>query len=328
MESVVITGGNGFIGSHMCKLLHQKGFDVHIIDNHSTSPDHQVHSYGTFYRLDISEKKAVQEILKKVNPIAVFHFAARAIVPESEADPILYYNENLVKTIALLESCTKCGIKKFVFSSTCATFGGTGTENLNELTPQDPASTYGRTKLLMEMVMRDIASKGLMDVIVFRYFNASGCSPEAEIGENHIPETHLIPNIVKAHLSGGKNTFKIFGDQYPTADGTCIRDYIHVEDLVDAHFKGLEFLRTHSGFHDFNLGSEKGHSVKEVVTAFENVTKTSMNCEVMPPRAGDPPRLVGDSTKAKKYLGFNPKYSLQESIAHAWSYYQKLNKKK
>ncbi len=322
MESVLITGGNGFIGSHMCKLLHQKGYAVHIIDNHSTSPDKPVHAYGVFHRFDIADKEKVQSLLEQVKPVAVFHFAARAIVPESEADPILYYNENLVKTIALLDSCLKKGVKKFVFSSTCATFHGEGTANLSESTLQAPASTYGKTKLLMEMVMRDIAQKNLMDVIVFRYFNASGCSPSGDIGENHIPETHLIPNIIRAQLSQGKSTFKIFGDTYPTPDGTCIRDYIHVEDLVEAHYQGLIFLQKNSGFHDFNLGSEKGYSVKEVVSAFEDVAKITLQKEVMPARAGDPPRLVGDSAKAKKHLGFSPKYSLHQSIEHAWNYYQ------
>lgn len=324
--TVLITGGNGFIGSHMCKLMSKQGYQVHIIDNHSTSPEHQVHSYGTFHRFDISDKSQVQKLLNQIKPQAVFHFAARAIVPESEADPILYYNENLVKTIALLESCLKCQVKKFVFSSTCATFGGEGEANLNETTPQFPASTYGKTKLLMEMVMRDIAEKKLMDVIVFRYFNASGCSADAEIGENHIPETHLIPNIIKSYLSKGKSTFKIFGDQYPTPDGTCIRDYIHVEDLVAAHYQGLKFLEKNPGFHDFNLGSEKGYSVKEVVQAFESVIGHSIDKEVMPARAGDPPRLVGDSAKAKKHLSFAPQYSLRQSIEHAWKYYQKVLK--
>lgn len=323
MESVVITGGNGYIGSHMCKLMHSKGYQVHIIDNHSTSPDKPVHSYGVFHRFDIADKEKVQALLEKIRPVAVFHFAARAVVPESEADPILYYNENLVKTIALLDSCLKKNVRKFIFSSTCATFKGEGVENLSETTLQAPSNTYGKTKFLMEMVMRDLAQKKLIDVIVFRYFNASGCSPTGDIGENHIPESHLIPSIIKAHLSNGKSTFKIFGDKFPTADGTCIRDYIHVDDLVEAHYQGLKYLQDNAGFHDFNLGSEKGYSVKEVVCAFEEVVGTTLHKEIMEARAGDPPRLVGDSTKAKKHLGFFPKYTLRQSIEHAWKYFQK-----
>lgn len=327
MENVVITGGNGFIGSHMCKLLHQKNYQVHIIDNHSTSPKEHVHSYGTFHHLDIADKPKVQELFNKLKPVAIFHFAARAYVYESEANPLLYYNENLVKTIALLESAIICGIKKFVFSSTCATFGGEGTENLHESMPQIPASTYGRTKLLMEMVMRDFASKGLIDVIVFRYFNAAGCSPEGELGENHIPETHLIPSIMHSKLSGGKQEFNIFGDQFPTPDGTCIRDYIHVNDLVAAHYDGLLYLQKNSGFHDFNLGSEKGSSVREVFNAFKKITGEELPYSIKPPRAGDPPRLVGDSKKAREILNFKPKYSLEDSIAHAWKYYSEKAKK-
>ncbi|MCK5882694.1 MAG: UDP-glucose 4-epimerase GalE [Bacteriovoracaceae bacterium] len=327
MRSIVITGGNGYIGSHMCKLMNKKGFDVHIIDNHSTSPQAPVHKYGTFHHFDIADKKRAIELFNKIRPESIFHFAARAVVPESESNPMLYYNENLVKTISLLESAIEGGVKKFVFSSTCATFGEAGSENISEDTPQNPINTYGRTKLLMEQVMHDLASKDLLDVIVFRYFNAAGSCPEGTIGENHDPESHLIPNIVRAHLSGGLNNFKIFGDKFNTPDGSCVRDYIHVEDLVMAHFEGFNYLDKNHGFHDFNLGSENGYSVKEVVTAFEDITKKELKKEICDPRPGDPPRLVGDSKKARKELNFKPQYNLGQCIAHTLKYLTTKNEK-
>ncbi len=320
MSAVVITGGNGYIGSHMCKLMHKNGYDVHIIDNHSYSPKDPVHSYGTFYNLDIADKENVKNILDRVKPEAIFHFAARAVVPESESDPLLYYNENLVKTISLLESAIESGVKKFIFSSTCATYGEVGDQTINETLPQNPINTYGRTKLLMEQVMRDLASKEMLNFIVFRYFNAAGCCPEGTIGENHDPETHLIPNIVKAHLSGGMNKFKIFGDNFSTPDGSCIRDYIHVEDLAMAHFEGFKYLDSHTGFNDFNLGSENGYSVKEVVSSFEEITGKTLEKEVCDPRPGDPPRLVGDSKKAREHLNFKPKYDLKDCISHTLNF--------
>lgn len=320
MRAIVITGGNGYIGSHMCKLMHQQGFDVHIIDNHSTSPQSQVHQYGTFHNFDIADRERAVKLFKEVKPESIFHFAARAIVPESESNPMLYYNENLVKTISLLESAIEGGVTKFVFSSTCATFGEVDSGNISEMTPQNPVNTYGRTKLLMEQVMRDLASKSLLNVIVFRYFNAAGSCPDGTIGENHDPESHLIPNIVRAHLSGGMNSFKIFGDQFNTPDGSCVRDYIHVEDLVMAHYEGFKYLDQNSGFHDFNLGSENGYSVKDVVKAFEEITGKELKKEVCDPRPGDPQRLVGDSSKAREKLNFRPKYSLSQCIAHTLKY--------
>lgn len=324
-KTFVVTGGNGYIGSHMCKLLHNEGHKVIIVDNFSTSPKKPVHNYGNFVEMDISAGEKLTKLLEDENVDCVFHFAALALVGESQEKPLFYYQENFSKTIELLKSCIDAKVRKFIFSSTCATFGVPETQTISENNQQKPINTYGNTKLLMEMAMRDLAEKNMMDFVVFRYFNAAGCSPEGEIGENHDPETHLIPNIIKAHLGGEGINFKILGDQYPTRDGSCIRDYIHVNDLAYAHYQGYRYIEDKNGFHDFNLGSETGHSVKEVVKAFEKITGTSLNAVVADPRPGDPPTLVSNSAKAKEVLNFQPNYSLEDSIKHTLNYFE--NKK-
>ena len=318
-KNIIVTGGNGYIGSHMCKFLKNKNYNVHIIDNFSTSPNRPTHNYGEFHNYDISDELNISKLIKKIKPECIYHFAARALVSESEADPILYYNENLIKTISLLKSCINSGLRKFIFSSTCATFGIPKTSTLDEDHPQNPINSYGLTKLLMEKCMLDLASKNLIDIIVFRYFNASGCSPDGELGENHIPETHLIPNIIKAYLK--KEKFNLYGDNFPTPDGTCIRDFIHVEDLAEVHYKGQLFLQENSGFHDFNLGSEKGYSVKEVISSFEKIVENKLVYNIKEKRDGDPPRLVGNSKKAKRILNFNPKHDLNSSIKHTLNFF-------
>ncbi len=324
-KSVIVTGGNGYIGSHMCKYLYNQGYDVHIIDNFSTSPNKEMHKYGVFHKKDIADSEYLHNLFSKISPEAIFHFAARAVVPESEADPMLYYKENLSKTVMLLDAAIKSKVPKFIFSSTCATFGIPQTNQLNELHPQKPINTYGKTKLLMEEVMKDLAQKKIIDVIIFRYFNAAGCSPETEIGENHDPETHLIPNICLNYISNGKKAFHIFGNDFDTPDGTCIRDYIHVDDLARAHFLGMKFLDTNQGVYDFNLGTENGYSVKEVVDTFEKVSKYKVDIINSKRREGDPPRLVGDSTKAKKLLGFSCSYNLEDVISHSLKYFIKVH---
>jgi UDP-glucose 4-epimerase len=316
----MVTGGNGYIGSHMCKLLQQQGHKVLVVDNFSTSPKKPVHRYGEFADCDIADSDQIKKLIQGHKVEAVFHFAARALVPEGEEKPLMYYHENVVKTLSLLDSCVQVGLKKFIFSSTCATFGLPKTESLAEDHPQHPINTYGNTKKLMELAMRDLAAKGLLDIVAFRYFNAAGCSPDSEIGENHDPETHLIPNLCRSYLSGGKETFKLFGTQMPTRDGTCIRDYIHVNDLAKAHYQGLQYLDQHSGFHDFNLGTEQGSSVQEVIDAFEKVTNSKLNIEIKEPRAGDPPKLVSNSTKAKKELAFQCEYTVEDCIQHTLNY--------
>lgn len=317
----LVVGGNGYVGSHMCKYLVEKGEEVHVFDNFSTSSKAHKHNYGTYHEVDLSDPKKVSILLSKVSPDAVLHYAARALVPESEENPLLYYQENLVNTVNLLQGCIENNVKQFVFSSTCATFGvPKENQSIHEKLPQRPINTYGRTKLLMENVMQDLADKKLIDILVFRYFNAAGCDPKGSIGENHEPETHLIPNICKSFLSGGSQVLKIFGTDYPTPDGTCIRDYVHVDDLARTHYEGIEWLMSNPGYHDFNLGSENGSSILEVIAAFEEVTGEKIQTEKSSRRPGDPPRLVADSAKAKEKLNFRLDYDLKDCISHTLNY--------
>jgi UDP-glucose 4-epimerase len=327
-SSVLVTGGNGFIGQHMCRFLHEKAIKVHIVDNFSSSPKRELHQYGEYHNVDISDASRIKKILRDNKIEAVFHFAAKCLVGESQLKPFYYYQENVVKTLSLLDSCVEVGVRKFIFSSTCATFGlSEGNLPLNENHPQKPLNTYGYSKLLMEKIMTDLSSKNLLDVVIFRYFNAAGCSVDGELGENHDPETHLIPNICLNLLNPNLHPLKIFGNDYETRDGTCIRDYIHVLDLVRAHYLALNFLNSPEGkgIHDFNLGTESGASNLEVIKVFEEVTGKKVNYSFAPRRPGDPPILVGDSKKVQKILKFTPEFTLSQMILHTWNYFS--NKK-
>lgn len=323
-DRVLISGGNGYIASHMCKYLSAKGHDVFWIDNFSTSPQGQVHQYGKFYPYDIASKDT-SALLEEIKPDTVFHYAAKALVPESEANPWLYYEENLKKTLTFLHSCSDAKVSKFIFSSTCATFGVPKTKTLAEDHPQNPINTYGLTKLLMEKAMRDIAEKGYLNILVFRYFNAAGCDPDGELGENHDPETHLIPNLCKAYLNESNESFKIFGTDYDTEDGTCVRDYVHVNDLAESHYLGMKYLNDRKGFYDFNLGSEKGYSVKEVLKCFESITGEKLSVIQEGRREGDPPLLVANSQKALQELNFRTTISLEDCIRDTLNYFKKKN---
>jgi UDP-glucose 4-epimerase len=321
----LVTGGNGYIGSHMCRYLVELGQEVVNIDNWSTSPQSWVYEKSINIKGDISDQNLIEEIFQKYKIKGIFHFAAKAQVGEGEQIPFYYYEENLINTIKFLEAVTKNFNGPFVFSSTCATFGIPIKESLDEQHPQNPINTYGRTKLLVEGVLKDLTRTNKLRVASLRYFNAAGCYPDGKIGENHDPETHLIPNICLNFLNA-KNQMKIFGDQYPTPDGTCIRDYIHVLDLAKAHFQAIQLLEKKQGFHDFNLGTENGHSVKEVISAFEKVTGKDLPADVVDARPGDPPRLVSNSSKAQKLLNFKTEYTLEDCIQHNLDYLKKIKK--
>jgi UDP-glucose 4-epimerase len=319
----LVTGGNGYIGSHMCKHLHRLGHEVIVLDDHSTSPHEATHAYGKFYEGDISDKNFVGGILARHRVDGVFHFAARSVVSESEDKPFMYFNDNTNKSTMFFEALTRNGIKNIVFSSTSSTYGHTQEEFLSEESMQNPSNAYAVSKKLLEDVLRYVSSKYQTGVAVLRYFNVAGSDPDLDIGENHEPETHLIPNLCLSHIRGKEMSFKLFGDDHPTPDGTCIRDYIHVCDLVKAHFQAYEYLAKKPGFHVFNLGSGRGFSVKEVITAFEKVTGTKLNYETAPARREDPPRLVCQVDKAARELGFKNEYGLEDCIRHTLSYLKK-----
>lgn len=317
----VVTGGNGYIGSHLCRLLSSLGHQISIIDNFSTSPEKPTHNFGTFYKGEIDDCAIWNNIAVKGAIDGVFHFAAKALVGESEAQPWLYYQSNLVKSVNMLQILTGLQIKYLIFSSTCATFGHPKRAVISEDHPQEPVNTYGKTKLMVEAVLKDLADKKLLRSVVLRYFNAAGCSPDGLLGENHVPETHLIPNIILSYLTSFKTPLKIFGDNFPTPDGTCIRDYIHVEDLVLAHWQAYEYIfQSDKFFEDFNLGTEVGTSNLEMIKTFEQIIKQKVPFDFAAARAGDPAKLVASSEKAKKLLGFKAKYSVKDSLEHALNY--------
>jgi UDP-glucose 4-epimerase len=305
----------------MCKALHRLGHQVVVLDNHSTSPDQNVHTFGHFYRGDIADGSLVAEVLKKHRFEAVFHFAARSIVNESEEKPFLYLEDNTRKSTLFFESLVKSGVKNLVFSSTSSVYGSQpDTDFLDEDSPTRPSNAYALSKKLLEDVLMYLAPKYGLNVGILRYFNVAGSDPEFEIGENHLPETHLIPRLVLSHLNQEELQFQLFGDQHPTKDGTCVRDYIHVNDLVRAHYRTYEYLLRHPGAPIFNLGSGRGYSVKEVIQVFEKVIGAKIHYVTAPPRHQDPPRLVCRTDKAARELGFTNEYDLEDCVRHCLGY--------
>jgi len=325
----VVTGGNGYIGSHFCRLVVEKGYLPLIIDDFSTSPIKPTHQFGEFYQGKISDPEIWNKIAKRGNIEAVFHFAARALVGESEDKNKHwdYLDTNVSQTIKMLEEISKNKIKNIIFSSSCATFGLTKESKISENHPQNPVNTYGFSKYLVEQILKDLARKKMLRSVVLRYFNASGASHDGLLGENHDPETHLIPNVIKSILNKNKtkNTLQVFGNNFPTSDGTCIRDYIHVEDLALAHWKAYEYLLENQNMYydDFNLGSESGTSILELIAIMEKVVSEKIQYEIKPPREGDPPILVSDSRKARSLLKFIPSKSIENSLVDAYNYLKK-----
>jgi UDP-glucose 4-epimerase len=251
------------------------------------------------------------------------HFSAYAYVGESVTDPAKYYRNNVIGTLTLLEAMMAASVKKFVFSSTCATYGVPKIVPIPEDHPQDPINPYGATKLMVERILADFAPAYDFKSVCFRYFNAAGADPEGLLGEDHDPETHLIPLVLMAAL-GKRDSISIFGTDYPTPDGTCIRDYIHVSDLADAHILGLEYLLQGGNSDAFNLGNGLGFSVKEVIDAAREITGREIKVEVSDRRPGDPPALVGSSDKAQTILGWKPQYpDIKDILSHAWQWHQK-----
>lgn len=305
--NVLVTGGAGYIGSQTCKLLKQSGFSPVVYDNLSRGRKELVR-WGPLVEGDILDTKKVQSTLKEMNISAVIHFAAFAYVGESVEKPEIYYRNNVQGTMSLLEAMLQADVKKLVFSSTCATYGIPETIPISEECEQNPINPYGQTKLIIERILKDYGHAYGLKSFCLRYFNASGADRDCETGEMHEPETHLIPLAVQSALTG--SVLKIFGDDYPTPDGTCLRDYIHVADLGDAHVKALQFLQnTNSNFEVVNLGNEKSYSVKEVIEETEKITGKKVNAEIFPRRAGDPAALVANSSKAKRILNWKPEFS-------------------
>lgn len=316
--NILVVGGAGYIGSHMVRLLDREGHRVVVLDNLSTGFQAAV-TAGELFIGEMSDRELVEQLLGDHNIDAVMHFAAFALVGESVAQPAKYYNNNVVATISLLESMRRTNVKKIVFSSTCATYGIPQTVPISEAEPQLPVNPYGFTKLVIERALSDYARAYDFGFAALRYFNAAGASPQGDIGEDHEPESHLIPIVLQVALGQRKHVM-VYGDDWPTRDKTCVRDYVHVDDLGEAHLLALERIKTGQGI-EVNLGTGRGHSVREVIQVCREITGCDIEEIIGPRRPGDPPELVADASTARRVLGWVPKYEdIQSVIATAWNW--------
>ena len=319
--SILVTGGAGYIGSHAVYQLIDQGLDVVIVDNLQTGHRGAIHPKAKFYEGDLRDRDFMREVFRKESIEGVIHFAANSLVGESMEKPLQYYDNNVYGTQILLESMIDAGVKYIVFSSTAATYGEPEAVPITEEMPTVPTNTYGETKLAMENMMKWCEQAHSIRFVSLRYFNVAGARSTGEIGEDHNPETHLIPVVLETAL-GKREKITIFGDDYPTKDGTCIRDYIHVEDLIDAHILALDYLKNGGQSDIFNLGSSQGFSVKEIVEMAREVTGKEIRAEIGPRRAGDPSILIASSEKAKKILGWTPsRTNIEQIIKDAWNWH-------
>ena len=317
---ILVTGGAGYIGSHTVIELRERGMDVVVYDNLSTG---HIQSIGDtpFVKGDLFDVELLRKTFREYGVDSVIHFAAYSLVGESMVNPAKYYHNNVAGTLALLDAMLAENVKYLVFSSSAATYGDCGDGLITENSPQNPTSVYGQTKLMMEQFMQDYDKAYGMKYVALRYFNAAGAHASGEIGEAHNPESHLIPLILQVS-NGKREQINIFGDDYPTHDGTCIRDYIHITDLADAHIKALEYLKNGGKSTYYNLGNGNGFSVKEVIDTVEKVVGSPVKKQVVERRPGDPASLVASSEKIQKELGWKPKYDTLDSIvASAWKWH-------
>jgi UDP-glucose 4-epimerase len=318
MSKILITGGAGYIGSNTAHILKRRGYEVLVVDDLSRGHEHNVADLP-FHRLHLGETRALAELLKSEQCDAVIHFAAYIAVGESTQKPELYFGNNVGGTLSLLNAMVEAEVTRLVFSSTAAVYGMPEVVPIPENSPFAPVSPYGESKLIVEKVLRWMHDCRGLSTIALRYFNACGADPESSLGEEHHPETHLIPLLFQAVLTGKPVT--IFGNDYETPDGTCIRDYIHIVDLAEAHLLALEHLMAGRDSDAFNVGTGTGHSVMEVVRAVEEVTGARVPYEIGPRREGDAPVLVANSDKLKRAFGWQPKYpNIREMVETAWRF--------
>lgn len=316
--SYIVLGGAGYIGSHAVNKLIENNYDVIVVDNLQSGHEEAINSKAKFYKGDIRDKNFLSNVFKKENIDGVFHFAANSIVGESMKEPLMYFNNNVYGMQILLEVMNEHNVNKIVFSSTAATYGEPKQVPITEDMETCPTNTYGETKLTMEKMMKWCDKAYGMKYVALRYFNVAGAEDDGSIGEDHNPETHLIPIVLQTAL-GKRDYITIFGDDYDTEDGTCVRDYVHVVDLVEAHILAMKYL-THGGeSNTFNLGSSQGFSVKEIVETARKVTDKDIKAIIGERRAGDPSKLIASSDKARKMLGWNPiRTNIENIIKDAW----------
>tara|TARA_Y200000002_G_scaffold30404_1_gene22563 strand:+ start:2629 stop:3603 length:975 start_codon:yes stop_codon:yes gene_type:complete len=321
---LLIPGGAGYIGSHMVKYAQECGHEVVVLDDFSTGHEWAIKDCEVL-RVNLLDQDKLAQLLKGLSFDGVIHFAAKSLVGESVQQPDVYYRNNVVGTLNLVNEMINNDIHNLVFSSTAAIFGNPITEKIAEDHPKNPINPYGQSKLMVENMLRDICAVHGINATCFRYFNAAGADPSGSIGEAHDPETHLIPNILKSMISGG-SSLKVFGNDYETPDGTCVRDYVHVTDLAQAHLLGLEHMKHNRGFSAFNLGNGSGFSVLDVIRSCERVVKNTIPHDLDFRRAGDPARLVADSSAAIREISWEPKFSdLDTLIESAWRWHTSLN---
>lgn len=322
MDTILVTGGAGYIGSHACKALRAAGFMPVTYDNLETGWQEAV-KFGPFEKGDLLDRARLDAVFADYAPVAVMHFAALSQVGDSVVDPGRYWHNNLLGSLTLIEAAVAAGCLDFVFSSTCATYGEQDGVTLDETTPQAPINAYGASKRAIEDVLFNFEVAHGLRHVIFRYFNVAGADPEGEVGEFHQPETHLVPLMLQA-IDGDRGPLTIFGTDYDTPDGTCIRDYVHVCDLVDAHVLGVKWLQADRGSRVFNLGTGNGFSVREVIEASRAVTNRAVPYSEGPRRSGDCTKLVSGSSRAQAELGWQPRRStMKDMITDAWHWHQK-----
>lgn len=318
---ILVTGGAGYIGSHFVHYLVEKNFHVCVVDNLSRGHKEALPKNVIFNNVDLLDYENLKYAIKCFSPIAVVHFAAFAYVGESVENPNLYYKNNVVGSYNLIRSVAELEIKNFVFSSTCSIYGNPENIPISESEPSNPINPYANTKLIIEILLRDFEKAYGIKNVCLRYFNAAGAHPNGLIGESHLPEPHLIPLVLFTAMKKREKIF-VFGNDYDTEDGTCIRDYIHVNDLADAHLKALEYLIKGGNSTIINLGTGKGNSVLEIIEKSESITKKVIPFEIVSRREGDPAILVANNKKAKEVLNWQPKFGIEEIIETAWKWHQ------
>ena len=317
---VLVTGGAGYIGSHFVRILANQNIECVVLDNLSRGHKEAVPPNIELEVIDLLDNKSLENLFNKYSFDSIVHFAAFAYVGESVENPILYYQNNVVGSFNLIRAAVNANIKNFVFSSTCSLYGNPSKVPISEDLPTNPINPYAQTKLTIENMLRDFETAYGIKSVCLRYFNAAGADFSGEIGESHDPEPHLIPIVINTAL-GLREKVLVFGDDYETKDGTCIRDYIHINDLGDAHLKALKYLNDGGVSEIINLGTGKGNSVKEIIDTTEKITGKEIKREIVDRRPGDPAVLIAENTKAKNILGWTPKYDLNQTISSAYKWH-------
>jgi UDP-glucose 4-epimerase len=321
MTNILVTGGAGYIGAHTCLALAEKGYTPVVYDN-LVNGHREFVQWGAFEQGDVRDRARLEQVILSSKPAAIVHFAGLIEVAQSIADPVAFFDTNVSGSVSLFAAALQAGVDKVVFSSTCATYGIPQEIPMRESHPQSPISPYGTSKLLVERILNDLGTYKNLRSVILRYFNAAGADVRRRIGEWHSPESHVIPIAIEV-AQGKRKVFKINGSDYPTSDGTCIRDFIHVADLADAHVRAIEFLLAGGESLALNLGTGRGTSVKELVKTVEMITNKHLPVEFGPRRDGDPSKLVADNTKAMSWLAWKPQHDIASIVRSAWDWHER-----